>query len=61
MTEEKNKNPFAGPDGGYLEGKEVEFFQWEIDHAEEELKKLPPEEREKKIAAQKALNDRMNS
>ncbi len=57
----KEINPFAAKDGAPIEGKEPEFFKWEIKKAKKELSLLPKEEQKKIIASQKALAKRMNS
>jgi len=54
-------NPFAHPDGSPKEGKEPEFFAWAKNWAERRLKNMSPEERDKAIKSQKALQRRMES
>ncbi len=55
------KNPYAAKDGSPLNGKEKEFFNWEITRAKKELKKLSPEQQKERLTSHKALNRRMNS
>ncbi len=58
---EKEKNPYANPDGSPIDGNEPEFFAWEKDQAEKRLNAMSPEEREKAIKSQEALQKRMES
>lgn len=55
------KNPFATADGSWIDGKEKEFWNWEAAKYEAYLSTLSPEERSKKIAADKHLSNKMNS
>jgi len=61
MNDKKIKNPFANEDGSPIDGEEPDFFEWEKQRAIKELDKLPPEEKEKAIESERALNERMNS
>lgn len=54
-------NPFANPDGSPKKGKEPEFFAWVKNWAERRLKNMSPEERDKAIKSQEALQRRMES
>lgn len=58
---DETKNPFAAADGGPIDGREDEFWNWEVAKYEAYLATLSPEERSKQIAADKHLSKKMNS
>lgn len=59
--DEEKKNPFANPDGSPIDGKEPEFYEWEIVKDKERLSNLTEQEKKEDIESQKALQKRMES
>lgn len=55
------KNPYANPDGSPIDGKEPEFFEWEKNKDKDRLDKLPDDQKQAEIDAQRDLNKRMQS
>ena len=57
----REKNPFAKPDGSPIDGKEFEWLDWAIKDDEKWIATLSPEEQEKVKAARKHMADKMQS
>ena len=57
----ENTNPFASAIGGPIAGKEPEFFSWEQKKHADKLNALTNVDREKQLAAEEHLAQKMNS
>jgi hypothetical protein len=58
---DKEKNPFADPDGSPKQGKGLEYMEWIKQRDRQYLASLSADERTKVIEARKRLAKKMNS